>query len=120
MFECKYYNMQNKAQDINAEDFDNVVINSQIPTLVDFWAPWCGPCRAMAPILDTVAQKSEGRFNVAKVDVEHTANHALAMQYEIRSIPNMKLFKNGIVVHEFVGMVDADTLRNAINRALDI
>jgi thioredoxin 1 len=103
---------------LNAYEFENKVLKSEVPVLVDFWAPWCAPCRAMAPILDKLALSSDPDFHIAKVDVENKDNNELAMHYEIRSIPNMKLFKGGIVVHEFVGVVDAATLESAVKRAL--
>lgn len=103
---------------LNADEFENRVLKSEVPVLVDFWAPWCAPCRAMAPILDKLALSSDPDFHIAKVDVENKGNNELAMHYEIRSIPNMKLFKGGIVVHEFVGVVDAATLESAVKRAL--
>lgn len=109
----------NEVKNLNAAEFDAAVIKNDTPTLVDFWAPWCGPCLMMAPILDELAKMSEGKFNVVKVDVENDQNKKLGMEYDIRSIPNMKLFKNGKIIHEFEGLTDAKTLKNSIINALN-
>lgn len=105
---------------INAtqKDFEEVVVKSAIPVLVDFWAPWCGPCLAMAPILDQTSVDLKGRIKIVKVDVEDPENQSLAMQYQIRSIPNMKLFRNGAVVHEFIGLRPKEALKQELEQAL--
>lgn len=95
---------------VGKTDFEVKVLKSDLPVLVDFWAPWCGPCQMMAPILEEVAKKMEGKFVVAKVDTEEMDNQQLAMQYDIRSIPNMKVFKNGEVVGELIGYRPLETL----------
>ncbi len=98
---------------INAtqKDFKEVVLESKTPVLVDFWAPWCGPCRAMAPVLDELSVELAAKLKIVKVDVEDKVNLALAQQYQIMSIPNMKLFENGEVVHDFVGFRPKETLQ---------
>ncbi|MDQ5957213.1 MAG: thioredoxin 1 [Patescibacteria group bacterium] len=107
-----------KVKDINASNFQEEVLDNKLPILVDFWAPWCGPCLMMAPILDELNSASENKFSVMKLNVEEEENVALAQHYEIRSIPNMKLFKNGKVIHEFVGVTDSETLKTSILNAI--
>jgi thioredoxin 1 len=84
-------------------NFDTDVIGADVPVLVDFWAQWCGPCRMMAPTVDTVADEYAGRIKVGKVDVDSNGN--TAMRYQIRGIPTLLLFKNGKVVEQRVGAV---------------
>jgi len=91
------------------ENFVNEVIKSELPVLVDFWAPWCGPCQMMAPILTELATKFEGKLKVVKVDTDLPENQQLAMDYQIQSIPNMKLFIKGELVKDFIGYRDEST-----------
>lgn len=84
--------------------------------LVDFWAPWCGPCKMQGPIVDGVAPKFEGRATLAKLDVDQARD--VAARYNIRSIPALLIFKNGAVVETMVGLQRADAIEAAINRAL--
>lgn len=104
------------SQPINAtaENFEEVVLKSEVPALVDFWAEWCAPCRMMAPALEEMAAELEGKLKVVKVDIEDPANLALAQNYQIRSIPNMKLFRGGQVVKEFVGVRPKEALLQEI------
>lgn len=97
------------------DEFDKL-INSGRPVLVDFWAEWCPPCRAMAPVFEGVAQKVEAG-DIVKVDIEATQENAqLANKYGIQSIPNMKLFKDGRVVDEFIGVTPSNTLIDALEK----
>lgn len=103
-----------KVKDLIAGEFEAEVLKNELPVLVDFWAPWCGPCRMMAPILDELSLTLDGKIKVAKVDTENSANQNLAAEYQIQSIPNMKLFKQGKIIGEFIGMRDLDTLTKEI------
>lgn len=100
-----------KVQEVTKENFENEVLKNQTPVLVDFWAPWCMPCRMMAPILDELAEDMGDKIKIAKVNTEEGANQDLALEYQIQSIPNMKLFKEGKVVAEFVGLRNKETLK---------
>jgi thioredoxin 1 len=93
-----------KTIEITGQNFEKEVLQSDIPVLVDFWAPWCRPCLMMAPILEELSEEFEGRLKIGKVNTEIPENQMLAVQYQIQSIPNMKLFKNGKVVQEFIGL----------------
>ena len=95
--------MSSPVNVVGVEEFKKEVLNSEVPVLVDFWAPWCGPCQMMAPVLENLAKKFEGKLKIVKVDTEQNENQVLAMDYQIRSIPNMKLFKAGKVTNDFVG-----------------
>jgi thioredoxin 1 len=86
---------------VNDADFEQQVLKSDQPVMVDFWAVWCGPCKAIAPVVDQVAQKFQGRAKVAKMDVDH--NNATPGRYGVRGIPTLLFFKDGKVAHQFVG-----------------
>jgi thioredoxin 1 len=87
---------------LSDQDFEQRVLNSEQPVLVDFWAAWCGPCRALGPIIESLADQYAGKAVVAKVDVD--ANQQVAMKYGIRSIPTVILFDKGKVVETFIGV----------------
>jgi thioredoxin 1 len=99
------------ALEVQSANFAAEVLNSDLPVLVDFWAPWCMPCRMMAPILDELATEMAGKFKVVKVNTEDGSNSDLATEYQIQSIPNMKLFKGGKVIADFVGLRNKESLK---------
>ncbi len=107
-----------KVIELNHETFQSEVLKSDIPVLVDFWAPWCAPCRMMAPILDELSEDKAGEVKIAKLDVENPNHQMLAAQYGIQSIPNMKLFKGGAMIKDFIGLRAKDQLVGEIEDAL--
>ncbi len=108
-----------KALDLTKDSFESEVINSEVPVLVDFWAPWCMPCKMMAPILDELSGDLEGKVKIAKLNTEEAGNNELAAQYQIQSIPNMKLFKDGKVIADFVGLRQKEDLKGDIEKELE-
>ena len=96
--------------------FQSEVINSQVPVLVDFWAPWCGPCRAIAPLLEELAGEYAGKAKIVKINVDD--HQAVAQRYRVSSIPNLIVFKNGQVAQQIVGAVPKQRLSQAIDAAL--
>ena len=97
-------------------DFEQVVIRSEIPVLVDFWAPWCGPCRGIAPIVDELAAEYEGKVLVCKMNVDE--NVKVPSQFAIRAIPTLIVFKDGEVVDQITGAVAKSNLVSMISKAL--
>ncbi|MEN9404646.1 MAG: hypothetical protein RL091_3349 [Verrucomicrobiota bacterium] len=103
--------MSDKIAQLDTANFAAAVAGAT-PTLVDFWAPWCGPCKAIAPILDELATELDGKLKIAKVNVDD--NGDLAAQYGVRAIPTMLLFKGGQLVDQYVGMMDKATLKTKL------
>ncbi len=93
---------------LDSNNFKSAV-SGATPVLVDFWAPWCGPCKAIAPVLEDLAGEMAGKLTIAKVNVDD--NGDLAAQFGVRAIPTLLLFKNGAVVEQFVGMMDKASLK---------
>lgn len=102
----------NEPINVDEQTFEKVVLQSEIPVLVDFWAAWCGPCRQVAPVLDVIAKEQEGKLLIAKLNVDENPN--LAAQYRITSIPAMKVFQNGEEVREIIGAVPKAQIENEL------
>ena len=102
--------------EVNDADFEKEVLQSATPVLVDFWAAWCGPCRALAPVVDEIAKQYDGKLRVAKMDVDRNA--MTPGKYGIRGIPALLLFKDGKVADQIVGFVPKDTIDKSITKIL--
>jgi len=107
-----------KAIEITSQNFEKEVLRSSIPVLVDFWAPWCQPCLMMAPALDELSEELEGKIKIGKINTEIPEHQNLAIQYQIQSIPNMKLFKDGKIIKEFIGLRLKETLKSELEAEL--
>ena len=104
------------VSEVNDSTFEKEVLQSEQPVLVDFWAAWCGPCRALAPVVDEVASGYQGKLKVMKMDVD--ANNQTPARYGIRGIPALLLFKDGKVAEQIVGFVPKDTIDKTIIKVL--
>lgn len=101
-------------------NFEELVLKESLPVLVDFWAPWCGPCQMMAPVLDGLATAFDGRVKIIKVDTDQPDNQQLAIEYGIQSIPNMKLFKEGKVIKDFIGYRPQPAFEDELKQVLGL
>ena len=97
-------------------NFNSEVLQSEIPVLVDFWAEWCGPCKALAPTVGEIAKDYNGKIKVGKVNVD--TNQKIAMEYGIRSIPSLLIFKGGTILNQVVGSVQKDSITKLLDEAL--
>ena len=104
------------VSEVNDAEFDQQVLKSETPVLVDFWAAWCGPCRALAPVVDAVAEEYQGKLKVMKMDVDK--NSSTPGRYGIRGIPALLIFKGGKVAEQIVGFVPKDTIDQALTRVI--
>ena len=102
--------------ELNDAIFDSEVLKSESPVLVDFWAPWCGPCRILAPAVEEIANSYTGRIKVGKLNVDD--NQETTMQYSIRSIPTLILFKNGKALDQIIGAVPKSEIEKMVKKAL--
>ncbi len=105
------------VQEFSDATFDNVVKNADKPVLVDFWAPWCGPCRMVGPVVETIATRYADKIVVGKVNVDEAATAASKLR--IRSIPTLMIFKDGEVVGQEVGVQTEDALATMVDKALE-
>lgn len=96
--------------------FENEVLQSDIPVLVDFWAPWCGPCKAIAPTVSQISRDFAGRIKVGKINVDE--NQQTSIQFGIRSIPTLLIFKGGKIVDQIIGVASQADIESSVNKAL--
>jgi thioredoxin 1 len=108
--------MSEKVGDVGDQNFDTEVLNSSVPVLVDFWAAWCAPCRMLAPAVEAIAEKYEGKAKVVKLNVDE--NMGTAGKYNIRGIPTLLLFKDGMIKEQIVGNTSKDTISKMIDNHL--
>lgn len=107
-----------KTIEITSQNFEKEVLQSDIPILVDFWAPWCQPCLMMAPALEDISEELDGKLKIGKLNTEIPGHQNLAIQYQVQSIPNMKLFKNGKMVKEFIGLRPKEIFKSELEAEL--
>ena len=105
-----------KVVTLSEDNWEQEVLKSDTPVLVDFWAQWCGPCRMVAPVLDQIADEMDGKVRVAKLDVD--SNQQIAYQFQVSSIPTFILFKNGQMADRMMGAMPKSAFENFINRNL--
>ncbi|NPV45392.1 MAG: thioredoxin [Armatimonadetes bacterium] len=105
-----------KAVELTNDNFDTEVVQSDLPVLVDFWAPWCGPCRMVAPVVEAIAEKYAGKAKVGKVNVDEAGD--LAMKFGIRSIPTLMIFKGGQQVDVVVGALPEADLSARLDKVI--
>ena len=104
----------NEPININEASFERAVLQSPIPVLVDFWAEWCGPCKMIAPLLDEIARESEGKFRIAKVNIDD--NPALMQRFSVRAVPTLLFFSGGELKDQLVGGAPKQAIIEKLNR----
>ena len=110
--------MAGKVKEITDLSFDTDVVKSSIPVLVDFWAPWCGPCKSLAPLIEELANEYEGKMVFTKMNVDDNPN--TPPSYDVRGIPKLVFIKNGIVVDTLVGYVQKTLIKEKIDRVIGL
>lgn len=105
-----------KPKEVSDADFDQEVLQADIPVLVDFWAPWCGPCRMVAPVVEELAEEYDGKVKFTKVNTDDNVN--TAVRYGIRSIPTLLIFKSGQMVGQVIGFRPKSDLKKSLDKAL--
>ncbi len=102
--------------EISDSNFESEVVNSDVPVLVDFWAPWCGPCRAIAPLVEEISSSYAGKIKVGKMNVDE--NQSTTMKFGIRSIPTLIMFKGGEAVDQIIGAVPKGEIERVVEKSL--
>ena len=102
--------------EISDSNFESEVVNSDVPVLVDFWAPWCGPCRAIAPMVEEISESYAGKIKVGKMNVDE--NQSTTMKFGIRSIPTLIMFKGGEAVDQIIGAVPKGEIEKVVEKSL--
>ena len=100
------------------DSFDSVVLDADVPVLVDFWAEWCAPCKALGPVIDELATEYGGKIKVGKVDTD--ANRETAVRFQVSAIPTVILFNNGEIVEKFIGLRSKKDFRSALDRLVAV
>lgn len=110
--------MNSEPLNVTDEAFEQTVMNSEIPVIVDFWAPWCGPCKMVAPVLEKIAEEYQGKVKVAKVNTDN--HNQWAAKFGVQGIPTMLFVSGGKVVHQQVGALPEPMLRNVLEQFLEV
>jgi thioredoxin 1 len=110
--------MINEPIHVTDEEFEKTVLKSELPVIVDFWAPWCGPCKMVAPIFDKIAKEQAGNLLIAKVNTDE--NSEWAMKYGVQGIPTMLFIMNGKIVHQQVGALPEKIMRDLVGQFLEV
>jgi len=107
-------NLKNMEQIFTDDNFEQEVLKSDKPVLVDFWAPWCGPCQMMGPIISELAKEMEGKVKIGKMNVDE--NSSIAEKLGIMSIPSIKIYKEGKIIREFTGVQSKESLKEELGK----
>ena len=102
--------------EINDANFESVVLKSEIPVLVDFWAPWCGPCKLLGPTLEEISLEKEGKLSIVKINIDE--NQEMAAKYGIKSIPTMLIFNKGDLKNQLVGSMPKKNIEDVLSQEL--